>query len=54
VRGSNAVSNETICADSDDPLLDRYRPSKILSERAACEFMEKAGGFLLIRCLTPS
>lgn len=39
MRGSTATSNETVWADSNDPLLDRYRRSKVLSEKAAWEFI---------------
>lgn len=53
VRGSTAVSNETIWADPDDPLLDRYRRSKILAERAAWEFIEKAGGRTSLTTILP-
>ena len=41
-RGSTAVSNESIWADPDDPLLDPYRRSKILAERAAWDFIAEA------------
>jgi len=53
VRGSNAVSNETIWADASDPLLDPYRRSKILSERAAWEFNEKSGGATSLTTILP-
>jgi nucleoside-diphosphate-sugar epimerase len=53
VRGSNAISNETIWADPNDPLLDRYRRSKILSERAAWEFNEKSGGKTTLTTILP-
>jgi dihydroflavonol-4-reductase len=53
VRGSTLTSNETIWADPDDPLLDRYRRSKILSERAAWEFNEKADGETSLTTILP-
>ena len=36
---SNAVSDETVWADADDPRFDAYRRSKIIAERAAWDFM---------------
>jgi len=42
-RGSNAISTEAVWADAEDPLLDPYRRSKILAERAAWAFMASAG-----------
>lgn len=44
VRGSTAISNETMWADPEDPLLDPYRRSKIFAERAAWAFMARNGG----------
>jgi nucleoside-diphosphate-sugar epimerase len=41
---SERASDETIWADPDDPQFDAYRVSKILAERAAWDFMSKAGG----------
>lgn len=41
---SGQTSDETIWADPDDPQFDAYRVSKILAERAAWDFMERAGG----------
>ena len=41
---SDRTSDETIWADPDDPQFDAYRVSKILAERAAWDFMSKAGG----------
>ncbi len=38
------VSDETMWADPDDPQFDAYRVSKILAERAAWDFMSRAGG----------
>jgi dihydroflavonol-4-reductase len=38
-KGSNAVSDETVWADPDDPRFDAYRRSKIVAERAAWDFM---------------
>jgi dihydroflavonol-4-reductase len=43
-RYSTVISNEKTWADSEDPLLDPYRRSKILAERAAWDFMASAGG----------
>ena len=36
---SNAVSDETVWADADDPRFDAYRRSKIIAELAAWDFM---------------
>ncbi|WP_213807457.1 NAD-dependent epimerase/dehydratase family protein [Granulicella sp. dw_53] len=52
-RGSSAVSNETIWADPEDPLLDPYRRSKILAERAAWDFMEKTHGRTTLTTILP-
>jgi dihydroflavonol-4-reductase len=52
-RGSNAVSDETIWADPEDPLLDPYRRSKILAERAAWEFMNTKGGTTTLTTILP-
>src|SRR5262245_60977562 len=38
-KDSNAVSDETVWADPEDPRFDGYRRSKIVAERAAWEFM---------------
>ena len=43
-RGSAMDGDESIWSDPDDPLLDPYRRSKILAERAAWDFMEAEGG----------
>jgi nucleoside-diphosphate-sugar epimerase len=43
VRGSNAISDETMWADPEDPLLDPYRRSKIIAERAAWDFIATHG-----------
>lgn len=53
VRGSHATSNESIWADANDPLLDRYRRSKILAERAAWEFIETSGGSTALTTILP-
>ena len=53
VRGSKAVSTEAIWADAEDPLLDPYRRSKILSERAAWEFIAKSGGQTTLTTILP-
>ena len=52
-RGSSAVANETIWADPDDPLLDPYRRSKIVAERAAWDFMAAAGGRTSLTTILP-
>ena len=40
---SNRMSDETVWSDPDDPQFDAYRPSKILAERAAWDFMTREG-----------
>lgn len=52
-RGSTAISNETIWADPEDPLLDPYRRSKILAERAAWDFIAVAGGRTSLTTILP-
>jgi dihydroflavonol-4-reductase len=52
-RGSSAISNETIWADPEDPLLDPYRRSKILAEHAAWDFMEKTQGRTTLTTILP-
>jgi dihydroflavonol-4-reductase len=52
-RGSSAISNETIWADSEDPLLDPYRRSKILAERAAWDFMARSKGETTLTTILP-
>ncbi|MEY2927187.1 MAG: hypothetical protein RL367_1664 [Pseudomonadota bacterium] len=52
-RGSSAVSNETIWADPDDPLLDPYRRSKILAEQAAWDFMAANTGATRLTTILP-
>lgn len=52
-RGSSAVSNETIWADPQDPLLDPYRRSKILAERAAWDFMGNVQGRSRLTTILP-
>jgi dihydroflavonol-4-reductase len=52
-RGSTAISNETIWADPDDPLLDPYRRSKILAERAAWDFIAKAQSRTTLTTILP-
>lgn len=52
-RGSNAIANETIWADPDDPLLDPYRRSKIVAERAVWDFMASAGGGATLTTILP-
>ena len=41
-KSSNAISDETVWADADDPRFDAYRRSKIIAERAAWDFMAKS------------
>lgn len=53
VRGAEAVSTEAMWADPDDPLLDPYRRSKILAERAAWAFMEKDGDGTSLTTILP-
>jgi dihydroflavonol-4-reductase len=53
VRGSDAVSTEAMWADPDDPLLDPYRRSKILAERAVWAFMAEAGGRTSLTTILP-
>jgi dihydroflavonol-4-reductase len=52
-RDATGVSNENIWADSEDPLLDPYRRSKILAERAAWDFMASAGGNTTLTTILP-
>lgn len=52
-RGSSAISTEAVWADPDDPLLDPYRRSKILAERAAWEFMRRDGGTTTLTTIHP-
>ena len=52
-RGSDAISTEAIWADPDDPLLDPYRYSKILAERAAWDFIEKSRGKTTLTTILP-
>ncbi|WP_213978936.1 NAD-dependent epimerase/dehydratase family protein [Sphingomonas sp. dw_22] len=52
-RGSNAVSTEDVWADPEDPLLDPYRRSKILAERAAWDFMREAPGRTSLTTILP-
>jgi dihydroflavonol-4-reductase len=53
-RGSGVASDETVWADPDDPQFDGYRRSKILSERAAWDFMEKQGGATTLTTILPT
>jgi nucleoside-diphosphate-sugar epimerase len=52
-RGSSEISVETIWADPEDPLLDPYRRSKILAERAAWDFIGKSGGKTSLTTILP-
>lgn len=52
-RGSNARSTEAIWAAPDDPLLDPYRRSKILAERAAWDFIDEARGSTGLTTILP-
>jgi dihydroflavonol-4-reductase len=53
VRGSNAISDETLWADANDPMLDPYRYSKILAERAAWDFIAGARGTTSLTTILP-
>ena len=53
-RGSTAVSDETIWADAEDPLLDPYRRSKILAERAAWDYMATVSGRSALTTILPA
>jgi nucleoside-diphosphate-sugar epimerase len=52
-RGSAAASTEAVWADPDDPLLDPYRRSKIVAERAAWEFIGQASGGTSLTTILP-
>jgi dihydroflavonol-4-reductase len=52
-RGASAISTELIWADPEDPLLDPYRRSKILAERAAWDFMASSGGKTSLTTILP-
>lgn len=52
-RGSDAISTEAVWADPEDPLLDPYRRSKILAERAAWDFMARSGGRTSLTTILP-
>jgi dihydroflavonol-4-reductase len=52
--GSDRVSDETIWADPNDPQFDAYRKSKILSERAAWDFMHDGAGQTTLTTILPS
>jgi nucleoside-diphosphate-sugar epimerase len=52
-RGSAAISNETVWADPEDPLLDPYRRSKVLAERAAWDFMRDTRGHTSLTTILP-
>lgn len=52
-RGSAAISTEKVWADPEDPLLDPYRRSKILAERAAWDFMRKQGSSTSLTTILP-
>ena len=52
-RGSSRVSDETVWADPEDSLLDPYRRSKILAERAAWDFMAESGGATSLTTILP-
>ena len=52
-RGSDAISTEAVWADPEDPLLDPYRRSKILAERAAWDFIAQAGGRTSLTTILP-
>jgi nucleoside-diphosphate-sugar epimerase len=52
-RDSDAISTEDVWADAEDPLLDPYRRSKILAERAAWDFMAADGGATAFTTILP-
>lgn len=52
-RGSSEVSTEAVWADSEDPLLDPYRRSKILAERAAWDCIAKSSGSTSLTTILP-
>lgn len=52
-RGSDAVSDETVWANTADRKWDAYRLSKILAERAAWEFMAGSAGPTTLATLLP-
>lgn len=52
-RGSRQASDETVWADPEDPLLDPYRRSKILAERAAWDFMATISGTTTLTTILP-
>jgi len=52
-RGSRAISTEAVWADPEDPLLDPYRRSKILAERAAWDFIGKTDGKTSLTTILP-
>jgi len=52
-RRSDVVSDESMWANADDPLLDPYRRSKILAERAAWDFIATRGGATRFTTILP-
>jgi len=52
-RGSGRVSDESVWADPEAPLLDPYRRSKILAERAAWDFMVTVPGATSLTTILP-
>lgn len=52
-RDSGIPSDETVWADPADPQFDGYRRSKILSEKAAWDFMATAGGATTLTTILP-
>jgi dihydroflavonol-4-reductase len=52
-RRGVAVSDESVWADPEDPLLDPYRRSKILAERAAWDFIAQADGHTTLTTILP-
>jgi dihydroflavonol-4-reductase len=54
LRGADSYNDETVWTDPRDPDLNAYRLSKVLSERAAWDFMAKHGGSMTLTAILPS
>ena len=54
LRGADSYNDETIWTDPRDPDLNAYRLSKVLSERAAWDFMTKHGSSMTLTTILPS
>ena len=50
---TDQTSDETVWSDPDDPQFDAYRVSKILAERAAWDFMRRAGSTTQFTTILP-